>query len=463
MIPWTPLKYQLDAVQFIIDKKRCALWLDPGLRKTSISLAAIKFLLKNRAITKILIIAPLRVCELVWVAEIEKWADFNELTYTVLHGSKKEAALYHDTSIYIINYDGLAWLFSRQQYAPKFDFVIFDEISKLKHANTQRFKLVKKIIPSIPYRLGLTGSPASNSLMGLFSQTYVLDDGKIFGKYITHFRARYFYKEDHAFDYKLLPLAEKMIHNAVQPLIMCLKAEDYIDMPTLVSHKISIKLPPKADKIYKEMEKHFIAEIEGGTVTAANAATKTMKLRQITSGEIYSSAEDAIFNGSQELYAIHDEKIEALKDLVEELQGKPLLVLYEFIHERDRLIKVFGKNTPYLGGGITKKRAVEIEQQWNAGELPILLGQPQSMGYGLNLQESGNHICFFTTTWNYELYDQVIRRIYRSGCEEEHVFVYHIVAKNTIDEAVLYSLKHRKSGQDRLLDAITWFIHERNT
>lgn len=453
-IAWKPEPYQFDSVKFIIEKKQVALWLDPGLGKTSISLAGISYLLKTNKIKKALVIAPLRVCQLVWQQEIEKWADFNYLKSVVLHGSKKERLLYSDAQVYIINYEGLAWLYDRWQCSPVFDLIVFDEISKLKNAATKRFKLVKSITQGIRYRIGLTGSPASNSLIGLFSQMYAIDGGRTFGKYITHFRAKYFYKSDYEFEWHILPHNEKALHKAIEPRVMRLRAEDYIRMPSLIEHRIVVDLPPAARKTYKELEDHFIAELSEGTITAANAAVKTMKLRQVTSGALYNNV---LENGEREVITLHTSKIDALREIIDELQGKPLLVLYEYVHEHARLLEALGSDTPCLGSGTTSKQADIILGRWNAGLITVLLGQPQSMGHGLNLQGSSQHICFMTTPWSYELYDQVIRRIRRRGCQYSHVFAYHIVAKNTIDDAVLYKLKNKKNGQDRLMNAVNWY------
>ena len=456
---WKPKPYQIDAAKFFIEKQQCALWLEPGLGKTSIALAAITTLLKHRHIKKIIVLAPLRVCYLVWAQEIAKWWDFNHLTYTLIHGTKKIVALHEDVNIYIINYEGLQWLFDHQHLAPNFDCVIYDEISKLKHYNTKRFKLVKVLFPQIPYKLGLTGTPAANSLMGLFSQTYALDDGKTLGRYITHFRTQYFYQDTfniHQWD--ITPEKEKLLYQTIEPMVMRLKAEDYITMPSLVEHKIIVELPKNVRKVYQAMEQTFVADIEQEVITASNAAVKTTKLRQITSGMLYSDKESL---EGKKLIAIHDAKLTALQEIIDELQGKPLLIIYEYVHELNRIQEMLGGKIPYLGGGISPKRSKEIQEAWCKNGIPILLGHPQSMGHGLNLQGETQHICFFTLTWDYELYDQTIRRIRRQGCEHSHVFVYHIIAKDTIDEAVLYAIRQKKVGQNRLLDAIKWYTTQK--
>ncbi len=453
---WTPKPYQLDAAKFFIEKKQCALWLEPGLGKTSIALSAISVLLKKNLIRKVLVIAPLRVCYLVWAQEMAKWWDFNHLTYTIIHGNKKIVALHEDVNIYIINYEGLQWLFEHQHLAPNFDCVIFDEISKLKHYNTRRFKLVKALFAHIPYKLGLTGSPASNSLMGLFSQTYALDDGKRLGRYITHYRARYFYQNGfNIHQWEITPEKEKLLYATIEPMVMRLKAEDYITMPSLISHKIIVELPQNVRKVYQAMERTFVADIEQEIVTASNTAVKSNKLRQITSGMLYSDKESL---EGRKLIAVHDAKLVALQEIIGELQGKPLLIIYDYVHELRRIQDMLGGEIPYLGGGVSPKRAKEIQDAWCRNEIPILLGHPQSMGHGLNLQGDTQHICFFTLTWDYELYDQAIRRIRRQGCQHSHVFVYHIIAKDTIDEAVMYAIRQKKEGQNRLLDAIKWYI-----
>lgn len=454
---WSPHPYQVKAVNFLINNYSAALFLDPGLGKTSITLQAIKFLKEHGALNKVLLIAPLRICYSVWPAEIAKWSNFSDLKISVVHGPGKQAALEADADIYILNPEGLAWLLDARRrrlfLEKKFDVLIIDELTKFKHTNTSRFKKLKPFLPLFRRRWGLTGSPASNGLMDLFGQCYVLDLGESLGKYITHYRNEYFTQDYNGFTWTLKPNAESMIFERIRPLALRMGAEDYLKMPELITNNIRIELPENARKIYDDLEKELIAQIEGSMVTASNVGVATLKCRQIANGGVYNVAEGT---STREIIQIHDAKTDALEELVDELQGQPLLVAYEFEHDLQRIFKRFGK-LPYIGGGVSAARSAELEKQWNAGKIPILLGHPASIGHGLNLQQVGRHICWFSLTWNFELYDQFNRRIYRQGNNSKVVTIHHLVAKHTIDEIVYNTLKYKKRNQEALFHALLEF------
>lgn len=473
--PWQPHPYQKKAVKFLLEHAASALFLDPGLGKTSITLAAIKVLKQKKIINKVLLIAPLRVCHSVWPREVEKWKDFSGLRICVLHGPNKDKLLKEDADIYVINSEGLEWLLQVQKTRTlkgktkisvdlqrwkrlNFDTLVVDELSKFKHTNTNRFKAMKLIIGTFQRRWGLTGSPAPNGLMDLFGQCYILDQGRSLGPYVTYYRMKYFVKGFDGLTWTIRKGAEEEIYNRIAPLALRMSAEDYLDMPTLIENDIYVDLPDQAAEIYFSLENDLIAKIKDKVVTAGNAAAASMKCRQVANGGIYLDAEVQALvklpKSSREWANLHYEKVNALADLVEELQGSPLLVAYDFEHDLDRLREKLGKDVPYIGGGVSVKRAKELEQAWNAGKLPVLLGHPQSIAHGLNLQEVGHHVAWHSMTWDFELYDQFIYRVRRQGNKSKKVFVHHIMAKGTIDSVILRALKSKNRGQNALFDAL---------
>lgn len=478
--PWQPHAYQKKAVKFLLEHAASALFLDPGLGKTSITLAAIKLLKQKKVLDKVLLIAPLRVCYSVWPREVEKWTDFSGIKVAVLHGPGKEAALKSDADVYVINPEGLDWLLQakktkkvsaktgkvttqievdlRRWKSLGFDTLVVDELSKFKHTSTNRFKALKLVLNTFRRRWGLTGSPASNGLMDLFGQCYILDQGRTLGPYITHYRMKYFNPSHDGFSWVLREGAEDEIYERLSPLALRMAANDYLDMPALIENNIRVDLPDNVRRIYDQLEEDLITKLDEKVVVASTAAAASMKCRQVANGGIYLDPEVQALvklpKSKREWANLHTEKIDALADLIDELQGSPLLVAYDFAHDLDRLQERLGKEVPYIGGGVSAKRSAELEKAWNAGQLPVLLGHPQAMGHGLNLQEVGNHVCWHSMTWDYELYDQFIRRVLRQGNKSKKVFVHHIMAKGTIDEVILMALKSKHRGQQALFDAL---------
>ena len=473
--PWKPHTYQKKAVKFLLEHAASALFLDPGLGKTSITLAAIKLLKQKKLVSKVLLIAPLRVCYSVWPKEIDKWSDFNKLRVVVLHGPDKENLLKSEADIYVINPEGLDWLLQTKKTKTTngktkvevdirkfknlgFDTLVIDELSKFKNTSTIRFKGLKSVLSIFGRRWGLTGSPASNGLLNLFGQCYIIDQGRTFGQYISHYRMQYFTPSFDGFNWNIREGAEQEIYERVAPLALRMAADDYLDMPTLIENNIRVDLPSDVMTMYNQLEEDLIAKIDSKIIVASTAAAASIKCRQVANGGIYLDQDvQALIKlpkSNREWVNLHTEKIDALADLIDELQGSPLLVAYEFGHDLDRLQNKLGKDVPYIGGGVTAKRSSELERLWNAGKLPVLLGHPQAMAHGLNLQEIGNHVCWHSLTWDYELYDQLIRRILRQGNKNKNVFVHHIMARGTIDEVVLASLKSKHKRQNALFDAL---------
>lgn len=475
---WKPHDYQKKAVKFLRSRQAGGLFLEPGLGKTSITLEVISQYLKDGLASKVLIIAPLRVCYSVWPEEIKRWANFNHLRCCILHGPDKDKLLMsNDYDIYLINPEGLKWLFAAEKETnnsfgghrkPKvtvdqrrwkslgFDMLIVDELSKFKSTQSDRFKMIKPLIPTFKFRYGLTGSPAANGLINLFGQMYIIDNGLTFGQYITNFRSAYFDSDYLGFVYTLRPGSEQEIYDAIKPFVLSMKATDYLDMPDYIESNIYVELNRKARKVYRGLELCLIAKLDSNVITAATAGTALIKCRQVANGAVYvdQEIEALVKTADKEWVTIHDAKIEALQDLVDELQGKPLLVAYEFAHDLERLKKALGKDTPHIGTGVSMKETQRIVADFNRGKIPVLLGHPASMGHGLNMQDVCNHVCWFSITWDYELYDQFVRRVYRQGNRSDKVFIYRIVAKDTIDKTIVDLLSKKTRVQNALFKAL---------
>lgn len=414
--------------------------------KTSITYAAFEVLRRQGLVTRMLVLAPLRVCYSTWPAEAQKWTEFSHLKVGVLHGANKKAVWESDCDVLVINYEGLKWLEAQRGVMP--EMLVVDESSKVKNTNTQRFKVMKKLIQRFRRRYILTGSPAANGLMDLFGQVYVMDQGATFGPYITHFRNEFFFQTGYGgYEWKLKPNAEKAIHERLAPRVMRLDAKDYLELPPLIEVDIVVELPPEARKLYDQMETQLMVMLDGNQVTASNAAVATMKCRQIAAGGLYSEAVLKTFTN------LHTAKTDAIVDLIEELEGQPALIGYDFVHDLDRLKGALGKDVPHIGGGVSAKKSQALVDLWNAGDLPVLLGHPQSMSHGLNMQEAGRAVIFHSLPWSWEDRMQFIRRVWRQG-QTGRVFVYNIIAKDTVDEAVMAATRRKAKGEGSLLDAL---------
>jgi SNF2 family DNA or RNA helicase len=426
-----------------------------------------------------LVIAPLKPCYLVWPLEVQKWIDFYDFKVEVLHGPKKDEALEREADIYVINPDGLDWLLEAKKSknqrgkikvdvdvkafaAMGFDTLVLDELTLWKHHGSGRHKALKAVLGTFARRWGLTGTPVPNGLIDLFGQIYMLDMGRSFGPYITHFRQQYFLPSFDGFGWNLQKDADARIHERIRPLVLRLAAEDYVDMPMIVENIKKFELPKNVQKIYDELEADAITYLEGHPIAAANAAAVSTKLRQVASGGVYIDevvsqimGKKAVrVRGERDWVALHDEKTDMIEDLVEELNGEPLLVAYDFHHDLARLQKRFGKDVPCIGGGTSPQRATEIEALWNQRKIPLLLGHPQSMGHGLNLQRGGSHVAWYSLTWNLELYDQFNGRIARQGSIHKRVFVHHLLAKGTLEERIFWVLRNKDKTQNALLEAM---------
>ena len=463
-----PHEYQLKGIEFFLKNPESGLFWPPGLGKTIVTLSAFKIRKQKKQARKMLIVSSRRIIHRVWPNEIAKW-NF-PFRISIIHGGtrtergvkieKKLEALQEDADVYLITYDGLEWLLKqKKKLREQFDMLVVDESSKMRNTRSKRFKILRKMLDNFDYRHILTGSPAPNGLINLFGQMYVLDQGECLGRYITQFKNNYFYPSGYmGYDYKLQDGAEERIYKAISPHILRISRK-VLDMPDLVEVFHIVEIPKEARKLYNEMEEEFISDYEGRHITAANAGVATDKLRQIANGGIYYHKEIPVDSNILEIKRVreavhlHDEKTEALKELVEELQGSPLLVAYEFHHDLDRLQKAF-PDAPYIGSGVSDKEADKILDEWNAGNIPVLFGHPDSVAHGLNLQEAGCDVAYYSLTWNLENYEQFFQRVWRQGQEHPEVRIHHIIAEDTIDEVIIEALERKDRTQQSLFNAL---------
>ena len=464
---WIPHNYQLTAISFLLSNPFSGLFLDPGLGKTSTSLASIKILKNAGKIKGVLMVAPLRVCYSVWPGETEKWSNFNSISNTILHDDNKESIWGKQKDIYLINPEGLPWLhkellngLSKGKKCP-FDTLWVDESTKFKNHESSRFELLVDMLPLFKRRHIMTGTPSPKSLLDLWSQIYLLDEGKTMGVNYHRFRSKYFETDDwNKYAWNIKDFAEHEVHELVAPVVLEMSSEDYLNLPPISYNDIEIELPRKAHDYYKQMEKDFFISLDDMQASAEAKAQARMKCHQIANGKVYEDipegldeVEERAFKKTRKVIHVHTAKRDALQDLVDELNGKPLFIAYQYRHDLEAIRSVLGNDVAHIGRGVTQTQGKQLEADWNAGKLKYLVGHPSSMAHGLNLQDNGNDICWFSLTWNLEEYLQFIKRIHRQGVKGG-VRVHHLVAKGTVDEAILSRLGERAKQQQNLRDAI---------
>lgn len=441
-----PHSYQEYAIDKIIELPAVGLFMDMGMGKTVSTLTAVLQLLFDYfEVGKVLVIAPLRVADTTWTDEVDKWEHLKELKVSKVLGSQDERlkALTRQADIYVINRENVSWLVERYKQRWPFDMVIVDELSSFKSPKSKRFKDLKKVLPYIKRIVGLTGTPAPNSLLDLWPQLYLLDKGERLGKTLTAYREKYFMPDKRnqhiVYSYKLKPFADEDIHKQIGDICISLSADDYLELPERIDNIIKVKLPEKVMKQYKEFEKEQLLELQGTDITAATAGVVVGKLLQMANGQIY--------DDEGEVHKIHEAKLEALSELVD--TGQPLLVFYNFKHDYECLMSAF-KNPRTL------KTSQDIKD-WNEGKIQLLLAHPASVGHGLNLQAGGNIIIWYGLTWSLELYQQANARLYRQG-QKNNVIIHHLVAEGTVDEHVMEVLQTKDKGQQGLLQAVKAMI-----
>ncbi|GGE27109.1 DEAD/DEAH box helicase [Streptococcus himalayensis] len=442
--------YQVVAKDFIIGHPNAAVILDMGMGKTATTLSAVNELMFDRfEVTKVLVIAPLRVANTVWSDEIEQWTELRHLRYSKIVGTPKQrkVALQKDADIYIVNRENLPWLVEQCSPYFKWDMVVIDELSSFKSWQSKRFKAFMAMRPYMKRIVGLTGTPSSNGLMDLFAEFKVIDGGERLGRFIGEFRSRYFEegRRNGNIVYEYIPMdyAECQIQDKISDITISMKALDYLDMPELISTKKLVRMTEKEKEKYSQFKKEYVlSELDGLDVTAANAASLTNKLVQLSNGAVYSDDHTVV--------ALHEQKLDALEDILESANGEPVLVAYWFKHDLARIIGRLEKLK-------VKSRLLKTEEdirEWNKGNVPVGLLHPAGAGHGLNLQKGGHHLVWFGLTWSLELYQQTNARLWRQGQEAETVVIQHIVTEGTIDEEILKALENKDAQQERLIEAV---------
>ena len=445
---YIPHTYQREATAKILDTNRTGLFLDMGLGKTVITLTAINELMYSRFdINKVLVIAPLRVAEATWSTEAKKWDHLKHLRISKILGSKRKRllGLYTDADIYIINRENVVWLMNELSSgagsAWDFDMVVIDELSSFKSAKAERFKALRKYISKADRVVGLTGTPAPNGLMDLWSQMYLIDGGERLGKTITGYRQRFFVPNQRnattIFNYKPVLGAEQEILNRISDICMSMKAEDYLELPERIDIKQEIYLSDKELAEYHDFERTSYLAIQQEEITAVSAAGLTNKLLQYANGAVYTENGEWVFT--------NDKKLKALEEIVELSQGKPVLCFYSYKHDLERILKKFPT--------ARKLQSEDDIVDWNKGEIPLMLAHPASAGHGLNLQAGGNIIVWFGLTWSLELYQQANARLFRQG-QRENVIIHHLICPGTVDEDVMTALAGKADVQNAVLDAV---------
>ena len=435
--------YQNYAKDFILAHKVSALFLDCGLGKTITTLTAINELMYDSfEISKVLIIAPLRVAQSTWKEEIEKWDHLNLLRYSIAVGDEKERlkALKQNSDIYIINRENVDWLVTKSGIDFNFDMLVIDELSSFKSHTSKRFKSLLKIRPYFERVVGLTGTPSSNGLMDLWAEFRVLDLGERLGRYITHYRNEYFLPDKRngavIFSYKPQPNAEERIYRRLADMTISMKSTEYLKMPELILNELEINLDEKDQMKYKKFKKEMVMTIQEKEIDAINAASLSNKLIQLANGSIYD--EDKKF------YEVHNKKLDKLEEIIESANGKPVLVAYWFKADKERIEKRFK---------VREIKTADDIKQWNMGMINLALIHPASAGHGLNLQSGGFTLVWFSLTWSLELYQQTNARLYRQG-QKDTVVIHHLITKNTIDEDIMKSLKRKDKTQEALMRAV---------
>lgn len=442
---YVPHDYQRYCINRLLADDALGLFLDMGLGKTVITLTAVNDLKYNRfAIRRALVIAPKKVAEATWSNEASKWEHLKHLRIVPVLGSRQKRirALNTPGDVWVINRDNVAWLVEHYRNAWPFDMVILDELSSFKNHQAQRFKVLTWIRPHIKRIVGLTGTPAPNGLLDLWAQVFLLDRGQRLEKNITGYRTKYFEKNYNGFGYTAKPGADDVIQQRIGDICISMKAEDYLELPDCTPNVIPVVLDSKAEKLYKQMEKELLLEIDDDTeITATSAAVLSGKLLQLCNG--------ALYDADRNVHEIHDCKIEAFMELIEQLNGKPALVFYSFQHDLTRIQKALEKT----GLRIRELKTPQDQTDWNTGKIDILLAHPASAAYGLNLQDGGNHVVWFGLNWSLELYEQANGRLHRQG-QKQKVILHHLVVQGGADEDVMAALESKATTQNKLLEAL---------
>ena len=440
---YKPHDYQDYATQFILDHPVAAIFLDCGLGKTVITLTAMEELLHDRfEVSRILIIAPLRVARDTWPAEIQKWEHLRQLTFAVAVGTEREriVALAQRAELTIINRENVDWLVSKSGWPFDFDMIVIDELSSFKSYQARRFRALMKARPLAKRVVGLTGTPSANGLMDLWAEFRLLDMGKRLGRFITHYREELFLPDKRnqqmVFSYKPRPGAEDEIYQRIGDITISMRSADYLKLPELVETQSVVKLSTKERKAYDAMKAEMVTTIGDQEIDAMNAAALSNKLLQMAGGAVYDEDGKSLH--------LHDCKLDVLEDLVESANGRPVLVAYWYKHDAERIKECMPVREIWSSRDI---------RDWNAGKIPVALIHPAGAGHGLNLQDGGSMLIWFSLTWSLELYQQTNARLYRQG-QKHTVTITHIIAEGTIDEQVMLALQKKDKTQAALIEAV---------
>nr|DAM74887.1 MAG TPA: Chromatin remodeling complex ATPase [Caudoviricetes sp.] len=440
---YKPHEYQKYATDFIIAHPVSAILLEMGLGKSVITLTAIKkLMLDSFEVSRTLVIAPLRVASTTWPEEIRKWEHLKHLTYSVVTGGEKKRlqALRTPAHIYIINRENVDWLVTKSGVPFHFDMVVIDELSGFKSYQAKRSKALLKVRPKVKRVVGLTGTPSSNGLMDLWAEFRILDLGERLGRYITQYRNTYFLPDKRnqqmVFSYKPKAGAEEAIYKKIGDITIAMKATDYLPMPDRIINKINVSLSATEQKRYDTLKREMAVSVKGKEIDAVNAAALSNKLLQMASG--------AVYDEEKRMIPVHDRKLDALEEVIEGANGKPVLVAYWYKHDLERIKKRFT---------VQEIKTKEDIADWNERKIPVAVIHPAAAGHGLNLQSGGCTLVWFSLTWSLELYEQTNARLYRQG-QKETVVIHHLLAKGTIDEDVMNALAHKNKTQAALIDAV---------
>jgi len=452
---YCPYEYQSYATNFILTHPAAAVFLDMGLGKSVIALTAIFDLcLDSFLIRKVLVIAPLRVARDTWPEEMQKWDHLHGLTCSVALGTETErkAALTRRASVFIINRENVQWLIEESGLPFDYDMVVIDELSSFKSYQAKRFRSLLRVRPKVNRIVGLTGTPSGNGLMDLWAEFRILDMGIRLGRFITRFRTTYFTPDKRngqvVFSYKPLPGAEEDIYRKISDITISMRAADHLKMPECVINEVKVKLSDEERQVYDRFKRELVVSLKDEEIDAGNAALLAGKLSQMANGAVYGE--------NKRVLPIHARKLDALEDLIEAANGKPVLVAYWFKHDLARIQERLHKlHIPFA----TLDTAESIVR-WNQAELPVALIHPASAGHGLNLQAGGSTIIWFGLTWSLELYQQTNARLWRQGQKSDSVVICHIIASGTIDERIMAALQKKNKTQTALIDAVKADLEE---
>ena len=444
---YTPHDYQTRATNFILEHPKAGMLLEMGLGKTVITMTAIDILINEMfEVDRVLVIAPKRVAEDTWTREHAKWDHLRHLRVSKVLGSpeQRRRALATDADIYVIGRDNVVWLvdlYQKLKTGWPFDMIVIDELSSFKNPQAKRFRALRKVMPRVSRVVGLTGTPSANGLMDLWAEFRLLDMGQRLGRFITQYRNNYFMPDKRngqiIYSYKPLPYAEESIYRQISDITISMKSTDYLQMPELISSQYEVQLSEDEKNRYEQLKAELVLHLSDEEITAANAASLTGKLVQLANGAIYTDTGDVV--------EFHDRKLDALEDLIESANEKPVLVAYWFKHDLQRIKKRFA---------VRELKSSKDIEDWNNGKIPVAVIHPASAGHGLNLQAGGSTLIWFGLTWSLELYQQTNARLWRQGQTDRTVVIQHIITKGTIDERILKALSQKELTQNALIDAV---------